>query len=153
MTTHHAPFGIWAPRASRVRLAVAGDVLDMVRGDDDWWSLADPSHAAVTAGGEVDYGYLVDDDWDYGRIIDPNGPVPDVVDGGEGTDELRVAPAPADQRQADWDRAGCCHRQADLRQARQSGNAGEVDDPVNRGADLRQPGIAADGQDGRCRKA
>ncbi|MCW2845122.1 MAG: maltooligosyl trehalose hydrolase [Nocardioides sp.] len=53
----HGPFDIWAPRPERLRLSVAGTVVEMTRGDDDWWSPA----GEVPTGGEVDYGYLVDD--------------------------------------------------------------------------------------------
>ena len=49
-------FDVWAPRPSRVRLAVGDDVVEMTRGDDDWWSPAGP-----VPEGEVDYGYLLDD--------------------------------------------------------------------------------------------
>ncbi|WP_166389335.1 malto-oligosyltrehalose trehalohydrolase [Nocardioides ochotonae] len=66
------PFDVWAPRPARVRLAVGEAVVDMVRGDDDWWTpgaaLADLGAglgAGVGAGlpaDGVDYGYLLDDD-------------------------------------------------------------------------------------------
>ena len=52
-------FDVWAPRPSRLRLAVGDDVVEMTRGGDDWWSPAGP-----VPDGEVDYGYLVDDDED-----------------------------------------------------------------------------------------
>jgi maltooligosyltrehalose trehalohydrolase len=50
-------FDVWAPRPSRVRLSVADRVVDMTRGDDDWWTPSGP-----VPDGEVDYGYLLDDD-------------------------------------------------------------------------------------------
>ncbi|MCD4526782.1 malto-oligosyltrehalose trehalohydrolase [Nocardioides sp. cx-173] len=50
-------FDVWAPRPSRVRLSVADRVVDMARGDDGWWTPAGP-----VPDGEVDYGYLLDDD-------------------------------------------------------------------------------------------
>ncbi|MCW2762977.1 MAG: treZ, partial [Marmoricola sp.] len=49
-------FDVWAPRPSSVRLSVGDQVVEMTKGDDGWWTPA----AAVPAG-EVDYGYLVDD--------------------------------------------------------------------------------------------
>lgn len=54
-------FDVWAPRAGRVRLAVAhqdGSLReqDMDAGPGGWWT------AANTPEGEVDYGYLIDDD-------------------------------------------------------------------------------------------
>lgn len=54
------PFDVWAPRPQRVRLSVAGDVVEMERGDDGWWTPVEP----VPADGPVDYGYLLDDDPD-----------------------------------------------------------------------------------------
>jgi malto-oligosyltrehalose synthase/malto-oligosyltrehalose trehalohydrolase len=53
-------FDVWAPRARRLRLSV-GDgaddrVVEMQRGPGDWWH-----PAGDVPGGEVDYGYLVDD--------------------------------------------------------------------------------------------
>jgi maltooligosyltrehalose trehalohydrolase len=50
-------FDMWAPRPSRVRLSVADQVVAMTRGDDGWWTPAGP-----VPDGEVDYGYLLDDD-------------------------------------------------------------------------------------------
>ena len=56
---------VWAPAAQRVRLSVVveGDeqVLELRRGEDDWWTPAEPLADALRSG-EVDYGYLVDDD-------------------------------------------------------------------------------------------
>ncbi|SDB98290.1 maltooligosyl trehalose hydrolase [Raineyella antarctica] len=57
-------FAVWAPRPARVRLwtrPVGGSaadprVIDMVRAEDGWW---EPD---LPAGGELDYGYLLDDD-------------------------------------------------------------------------------------------
>jgi maltooligosyltrehalose trehalohydrolase len=59
-TSQRGPFDVWAPRAQRLRLSVDSAVVDMVRGDDDWWTPADPDVAALRA--ETDYGYLIDDD-------------------------------------------------------------------------------------------
>ena len=56
----HGPFDVWAPRPSRLRLVAAGETIDMVRGDDDWWTPAGP--VPDPHGEEVDYGYLIDDD-------------------------------------------------------------------------------------------
>jgi maltooligosyltrehalose trehalohydrolase len=56
----YGPFDVWAPRPTRVRLVAAGQTIDMVKDEDDWWtpagSVPDPE------GEEVDYGYLIDDD-------------------------------------------------------------------------------------------
>ncbi|MGN6782744.1 MAG: malto-oligosyltrehalose trehalohydrolase [Marmoricola sp.] len=66
MTTLHSstqrpagrgPFDVWAPLPQRVRLWTSQGVLRMHRGPDGWWS----ARGDVPAG-EVDYGYLLDDD-------------------------------------------------------------------------------------------
>jgi maltooligosyltrehalose trehalohydrolase len=63
MTLHETPqltrgrFDVWAPRPSRVRLSVADQVVDMSRADGGWWTPAGP-----VPDGEVDYGFLLDDD-------------------------------------------------------------------------------------------
>ncbi len=49
-------FDVWAPLPQRVRLSVADEVVEMTRGEDDWWTPVGP-----VPDGEVDYGYLVDD--------------------------------------------------------------------------------------------
>jgi len=46
-------FEVWAPFASRVRLAVDGSIVDMVRGDGGWWRAEHPGS---------DYGFLLDDE-------------------------------------------------------------------------------------------
>jgi len=51
------PFDVWAPHPHRVRLAVGDAVVAMDRGADGWWAPAAP-----VPEGEVDYGYLLDDD-------------------------------------------------------------------------------------------
>jgi maltooligosyltrehalose trehalohydrolase len=51
-------YEVWAPRARRLRLSVGDDIVEMRRGDDDWWTPAEP--VADTCS-EVDYGYLIDD--------------------------------------------------------------------------------------------
>ena len=60
------PFDVWAPRPGRVRLLcgdnVGGSVLEMQRGDDGWWTPAEPLPTAAEGGLHVDYGYLLDDD-------------------------------------------------------------------------------------------
>jgi maltooligosyltrehalose trehalohydrolase len=56
------PFSVWAPRPARVRLLVAGETVEMTRGDDGWWTPAGPVPGGANPGGEVDYGYLLDDD-------------------------------------------------------------------------------------------
>ncbi|SFB91878.1 maltooligosyl trehalose hydrolase [Nocardioides terrae] len=50
-------FDVWAPRPERVRLLVGGGTVEMARGDDGWWTPTGP-----VPEGEVDYGYLLDDD-------------------------------------------------------------------------------------------
>ena len=56
----HGRFDVWAPRPERISLSVGDSpeqVVLMERGDDDWWR---PTH--LVPDGEVDYGYLIDDD-------------------------------------------------------------------------------------------
>ncbi len=55
------PFDVWAPNPTRVRLSVGEAVVDMVRGDDDWWSPDGSVPDAEDLDG-LDYGYLLDDD-------------------------------------------------------------------------------------------
>ena len=59
------PFDVWAPRPAKVRLLcgdnAGGSVLEMERGDDGWWTPAEPLPGAVDHL-YVDYGYLLDDD-------------------------------------------------------------------------------------------
>lgn len=59
-------FDIWAPRADRVRLSVGEQTVPMRRTVGDWWvpagSVDDGSALGGEPGGEVDYGYLLDDD-------------------------------------------------------------------------------------------
>lgn len=50
-------FDVWAPRPSRLRLSVGADTVEMARGDDGWWT---PTERVPE--GEVDYGYLIDDE-------------------------------------------------------------------------------------------
>ena len=64
-----AGYDVWAPRPQRVRLRLGAhgeqSVVEMVRGDDDWWTPAEPlPAAALDAAGDLDYGYLLDDDPD-----------------------------------------------------------------------------------------
>ncbi|MCF6376787.1 malto-oligosyltrehalose trehalohydrolase [Nocardioides KLBMP 9356] len=62
------PYDVWAPRPERVRLLcgdnAGGTVVDMRRGDDGWWTPAEPLPAASEGPHYVDYGYLLDDDPD-----------------------------------------------------------------------------------------
>ncbi|CAI9401591.1 malto-oligosyltrehalose trehalohydrolase [Nocardioides sp. T2.26MG-1] len=51
------PFDVWAPLPERLRLSVAGETVEMTRGDDGWWTPAGPTPAVT----DVDYGYLVGD--------------------------------------------------------------------------------------------
>src|SRR5687768_5763407 len=60
-TISRGPYDVWAPRPERVRLLLAGESLEMTRGDDGWWTPTEPVPATDTA---VDYGYLIDDDPD-----------------------------------------------------------------------------------------
>jgi maltooligosyltrehalose trehalohydrolase len=61
----HPPFSVWAPFPRRVRLLCGdndgGSVVEMRRGDDDWWVPAEPLPPAATHR-DTDYGYLLDDD-------------------------------------------------------------------------------------------
>lgn len=50
-------FDVWAPRPTRVLLQVDGVVVGMTQRADGWWTPAGP-----VPDGEVDYGYLLDDD-------------------------------------------------------------------------------------------
>lgn len=52
------PYDVWAPHATRLRLSVAEEIVEMRRGDDDWWT---PAGAVPDPRSEVDYGYLIDD--------------------------------------------------------------------------------------------
>ncbi len=54
------PFDVWAPRPSRLRLSVGDETVEMVRDAEDWWSPAGP--VPDVSRGEVDYGYLIDDE-------------------------------------------------------------------------------------------
>ncbi|CAB4766823.1 unannotated protein [freshwater metagenome] len=49
-------FEVWAPRPERVRLLVDGATLSMECDESGWW------RADVPVAGEVDYGFLLDDD-------------------------------------------------------------------------------------------
>ena len=51
-------YDVWAPRPARLRLSVADAIVEMRRGDDDWWTPAGP---VPDPRSEVDYGYLIDD--------------------------------------------------------------------------------------------
>ncbi|MDR7252703.1 maltooligosyltrehalose trehalohydrolase [Nocardioides sp. BE266] len=55
------PYDVWAPRPERVRLTLAGEVVEMTRAADGWWAPAEP---VPTTDAAVDYGYLLDDDPD-----------------------------------------------------------------------------------------
>ncbi|WP_243058554.1 malto-oligosyltrehalose trehalohydrolase [Nocardioides sp. SR21] len=52
-------FDVWAPNATRVRLSVGDETVEMERGAGDWWTPAGPI-PDISEGG-VDYGYLIDD--------------------------------------------------------------------------------------------
>ena len=62
------PYDVWAPRPRRVRLLcgdnAGGGVVEMGRGDDGWWTPAEPLPAMADGRSYVDYGYLLDDDPD-----------------------------------------------------------------------------------------
>lgn len=46
-------YEVWAPQATRMRLLVDDETIEMTRADDGWW---------CADGGRGDYGYLIDDD-------------------------------------------------------------------------------------------
>ena len=50
-------FDVWAPYAGRVRLSIDTETLEMRQRDGGWWTTTEPMPV-----GEVDYGYLLDDD-------------------------------------------------------------------------------------------
>ena len=50
-------FDVWAPFPQRVRLSVNDQIVEMSRSENDWWVPTGP-----VPDGEVDYGYLIDDD-------------------------------------------------------------------------------------------
>jgi maltooligosyltrehalose trehalohydrolase len=51
-------FDVWAPFASRMRVEIDDATFEMRRGDGDWWRPVDLPELP----GEVDYGYLIDDE-------------------------------------------------------------------------------------------
>ncbi|MGI8458170.1 MAG: malto-oligosyltrehalose trehalohydrolase [Propionibacteriaceae bacterium] len=57
---------LWAPAVERVTMVIGSHRLPMERADDGWWRV--PELPADVATGDVDYGFLLDDDTD---------PVPD----------------------------------------------------------------------------
>ena len=74
MSEARGTYDVWAPDKTRVRLVVAdgtggsdgeaGGTVEMTRGDDGWWTPGDdlPFHALGLGIGDIDYGYLLDDD-------------------------------------------------------------------------------------------
>ncbi|MCR8670029.1 malto-oligosyltrehalose trehalohydrolase [Agrococcus sp. HG114] len=46
-------YGVWAPKATRMRVVAEGESVEMARGEGGWW------HALAPAG---DYGFQIDDD-------------------------------------------------------------------------------------------
>jgi len=56
----HGPFDVWAPMPSRLRLSVDSAIVEMAKGDDDWWSPVEP--VPDPARSDVDYGFLLDDE-------------------------------------------------------------------------------------------
>jgi maltooligosyltrehalose trehalohydrolase len=61
-----APFAVWAPRPTSVRLRIGDTTITMQRGDDGWWR-PDPTRLADVlrgradaADGSVRYGYVID---------------------------------------------------------------------------------------------
>ncbi|WP_139979346.1 malto-oligosyltrehalose trehalohydrolase [Nocardioides litoris] len=53
------PFDVWAPSASRLRLSVVDDIVEMQQSDGGWWTPSEPT--PDPAKGDLDYGYLIDD--------------------------------------------------------------------------------------------
>jgi maltooligosyltrehalose trehalohydrolase len=74
-------FEVWAPAARRVRLDIDGDVVEMRSRAGGWWAPPGP-----VPDGEVDYGYLLDDD---------ETPIPDP--------RSRRQPAGVHERSRTWD--------------------------------------------------
>ncbi|QGN35771.1 malto-oligosyltrehalose trehalohydrolase [Microlunatus sp. Gsoil 973] len=54
---------LWAPRPQRVTAVANGHRIELVRDENDWWRPAElPAELTDRVGGEVDYGFLLDDD-------------------------------------------------------------------------------------------
>ncbi|MGN6160663.1 MAG: malto-oligosyltrehalose trehalohydrolase [Marmoricola sp.] len=85
-------FDVWAPRASRLRLSVGDRIVAMTRGSDDWWS-----PEGEVPDGEVDYGYLIDDD-DTPRADPRSRRQPEGVHGRSRT----YQPTPPDPSRTRW---------------------------------------------------
>ena len=58
-TARRGPYDVWAPIPARVRLSVGGEIVEMTKGPDDWWT---PSGPVPDPTLEVDYGYLIDEE-------------------------------------------------------------------------------------------
>jgi maltooligosyltrehalose trehalohydrolase len=58
-THDHGPYAVWGPRPTRLRLSVGDDIVEMRRGDGDWWVPTEPVPDPWEGG--LDYGYLIDD--------------------------------------------------------------------------------------------
>jgi maltooligosyltrehalose trehalohydrolase len=70
MTTsrEHGHFDVWAPHPHRVRLLVDGDgggLVEMARGEDGWWTPAEPLPARGLDPHGAQYAYLLDDESDH----------------------------------------------------------------------------------------
>ena len=60
------PFDVWAPHASRLRLSVGDETVELQHTDRGWWTPSEPVPDPTK--GDIDYGYLIDD---------ADAPVPD----------------------------------------------------------------------------
>src|SRR5690348_4484099 len=70
-TEGRPPFAVWAPTPQRVRLSLRDasslgssgpaveSIVEMRRESGGWWAPVDP--VPVPTGGDIDYGYLIDD--------------------------------------------------------------------------------------------
>jgi maltooligosyltrehalose trehalohydrolase len=53
------PYDVWAPFPARLRLSVGDAIVEMTRGEGDWWTPSGPVPDPTVE--EADYGYLIDD--------------------------------------------------------------------------------------------
>lgn len=86
-----AEFRVWAPRPQRVRLDVDGELHEMSRAGDGWWS------AHVEAAPDARYGFVLDDD---PKVL-PDPRSPRQPDGVHERSQL-WQPDPSDWTDGDW---------------------------------------------------